>query len=174
MARDAEPRGVQATVAIDEEHIRSCREPRDGGLDAGELAIGEIRRNVREVRPHLDLHDLHGYEIVQAERHRNGVCNVPLVRNVDARDTRRSIGPVFLADRRRESLLLRSKAPEQGDRRETVHEGIRRDATVREPDALAVKGSRAPLHNGGPVRADHPMRARNLGMPSEPFCDGPG
>ena len=86
MARDAEPRGVQAAVSVDQKDVRSSRETGDCGRNSGELAIREIGWNVREARSQLNMDDLERGQISRPKTDRRRVHPVARIRDVHARD----------------------------------------------------------------------------------------
>src|SRR2546425_11731975 len=73
VTRDAEERRMQATVAVDQQDVRSLLQATDGRLNPGEFAIRQIRRDVGKLSP-----TFHGGGVDQPEgprvaRDRNAV-----------------------------------------------------------------------------------------------------
>jgi hypothetical protein len=86
VTRDAKERGMQATVAVDQQDVRSLLQATDGRLNPGEFAICQIRRDVGKLSLTFHGGDFDEPEVLRVERDRNDVHDISVVTGIDAGD----------------------------------------------------------------------------------------
>src|SRR5436190_4048811 len=87
ITRDPESSGVEDPVAVDHQEVGSGIETAEARLDGGELPVREVSRDVREVHASLERDLLQ--HTVSRRIHHDCRCKrgVPVVRNVEPRDS---------------------------------------------------------------------------------------
>lgn len=127
-------------MSVDEEQVGPHLEAVHGVADSRELAVCEIRRDVRKFDASPHRRDLDGFEGGPVHRDRGDVHDVPSIRRVHSRDSpERRAGPrgFVLDDFGGEPLLLLPQAFEESDPWQTVDDVAPLDSVPDDADPLA-------------------------------------
>lgn len=172
-AGDPEARGMKLSVTVDEEDIGSVDEPAQCGLDARQLTVSEVRRDIREADANADPDRLDRVEVLGVADHCGDAGFLPSIARIHAGDPPAGRHVVPIRDARGEGLLLFSQAQEETSGRQLTHEKGCRDPPVFHSHSFREQRREGIPQDGAPVRTDDPARASRVRMIGKPGRDRP-
>ncbi len=130
VARDAEQRGMQSTMAVNHQDVGALREPGHNRFDSGEFTVRKVRWHVRECDSASDHSDLHRFESVDGERHGDRERFLSPIRDVDSGNAHDWFRLIGLDHLRSKTELLLAKVVEETKRTQGSEDPRNIDAAV--------------------------------------------
>lgn len=164
---------MKPSMSVDHEDIGSFRKSAHCVPDPGEFAIGEVRRDVREVDTSPDRCDFNALECVDRDRRGGGEHLIITIRHIDAADKIDRTALVPFDHRGRETLLILPEFLEEFELLQGSEDSSGVDPAMRNRHSFAGQSALRLLQEKPSVCADHAVRPARFRMVRQPCGDGP-